>query len=285
MSAIIIPRRHYTQPQGRVALSEQYAGEGVLTAWNAPQGNLIGPHNARPPYEHLKRATPQGVGYVKENNTTKPIFLDGDKIHAGNMASSYLLVFSALCASSSSWRRLWGVDVNGKFRVGYGLSEGFTLQIPMEVWNGGVVVWGGATSQIITGRAVNLVCLWDNQENGGFGRVWQNGVEVPRSHGGAHLGFSRLNHYGYTSSGSGFGFDDGGTPSTPNTLGCMAYISTNKASPEEAQALSANPYQIFRADPVRIYSLPPVLTIPTLSSPGVIDITASSARPRVTLAY
>ena len=49
-----------------------------------------------------------------------------------------------------------------------------------------------------------------------------------------------------------------------------------------AREVSANPWQLFRADPVRIYSLP---TIPTLSNPGVIDITASSARPQVTLTY
>ena len=54
---------------------------------------------------------------------------------------------------------------------------------------------------------------------------------------------------------------------------------------DEIDEIDANPWRIFRADPVRIYSLPPVLTIPTLSAPGVTDITATAARPQVTLTY
>ena len=53
---------------------------------------------------------------------------------------------------------------------------------------------------------------------------------------------------------------------------------------EEVLHLEENIWSVYKADPVRIYSFP-ATGIPTLSLPGVIDITATSARPQVTLTY
>ena len=55
----------------------------------------------------------------------------------------------------------------------------------------------------------------------------------------------------------------------------------------EVFELSRNPWQLFAPAPSRFYLIPtaPALTIPTLSSPGVTDITATAARPQVTLTY
>lgn len=54
----------------------------------------------------------------------------------------------------------------------------------------------------------------------------------------------------------------------------------------EVQALSLNPWQIFKPRRSVIYSFPSGgITIPTLSLPGVQDITATGARPKVTLTF
>ena len=53
-----------------------------------------------------------------------------------------------------------------------------------------------------------------------------------------------------------------------------------------ADELVDNPWQLFRADPVRIYSLPsgPIL-IPTLSGLSTMNITQTGARHSLTLTY
>ena len=51
--------------------------------------------------------------------------------------------------------------------------------------------------------------------------------------------------------------------------------------------VNKNPWILCSPKPSRFYLIPtaPVLTIPTLSAPGVTDITATAARPQVTLTY
>lgn len=54
----------------------------------------------------------------------------------------------------------------------------------------------------------------------------------------------------------------------------------------EVVAISENPYQILRPRRPILYSFPSGgITIPTLSLPGVQDITATGARPKVTLTF
>lgn len=59
---------------------------------------------------------------------------------------------------------------------------------------------------------------------------------------------------------------------------------TRALSDPEIAALSENPWQLFRAPKPIIYSLPSS-TIPTLSSPTVINITTTGATPRVTVTF
>jgi len=51
-----------------------------------------------------------------------------------------------------------------------------------------------------------------------------------------------------------------------------------------ATDLAINPWQLFRAEPVRIYSLP-AATIPTLSAPGITELGSTSVRPQITLTF
>ena len=62
------------------------------------------------------------------------------------------------------------------------------------------------------------------------------------------------------------------------------YMGEIPLSDSAALEFQANFWDLFERDPYRIYSFP-ATGIPTLSAPGVIDITATSARPQVTLTY
>ena len=70
-------------------------------------------------------------------------------------------------------------------------------------------------------------------------------------------------------------------------VGNLFLFFRRELSDQEAVSWIENPWQIFAPAPSRFYLIPtaPALTIPTLSSPGVTDITATAARPQVTLTY
>ena len=81
------------------------------------------------------------------------------------------------------------------------------------------------------------------------------------------------------------------------SVGSLFWISANKGIPlaglfkremcqSEVEFFSRNPFQLLKPRRPILYSFPSGgITIPTLSLPGVQDITATGARPKVTLTF
>jgi len=63
------------------------------------------------------------------------------------------------------------------------------------------------------------------------------------------------------------------------------FIWTRPVPPDERAPLRENPWQLFRADPVRIYSFPSGPIIPALSGLTTTNITQSGARHSLTLTF
>lgn len=105
----------------------------------------------------------------------------------------------------------------------------------------------------------------------------------------------------------GYSYGQIGTPTAPAgdynfEIGCFRYSGgrlffTNHApllfavwdvqrGAAEVKELAINPWQIFKPRSEIIYSFPSGgITIPTLSLPGVQNVTQTSARPKVTLTF
>ena len=83
------------------------------------------------------------------------------------------------------------------------------------------------------------------------------------------------------------GINDFSVLATPSNLMLWTVVGRGYLDAAGVADLYANPWQLLDPAPSRFYLIPtaPVLTIPTLSAPGVTDITATAARPQVTLTY
>jgi hypothetical protein len=82
-------------------------------------------------------------------------------------------------------------------------------------------------------------------------------------------------------------FGSGGDYTAQRFIGSIGLFAVGSAALSAAQSLdlAANPWQLFRADPIRIYSLPPGPIIPTLSGLTTSNITSSGARHSLTLTF
>ncbi|MDX9716275.1 MAG: hypothetical protein RBT67_02775 [Thauera sp.] len=257
MSAIIIPRRHYTQPQGRVRLSPD-AQDKLAFAFEASQGliNLVDGSPLRididsPP---VFDAAPYGVAVGRGASAVKlvaPI-----EVSRSNVSISIL----GRGVGGAGWY-VRAVDVYGGF-YGTGHGTGPTFRPTVKI----------------------------------------AGVETFRGYGsGANDHTLMTNTYDGTTVQEYYQGDQSNLPSTPTVGGdfdkmhsnvelwlhgasaqCgIALVHKYAISREEYRELYINPWQLFRADPIRIYSLPsgPI----TLGTPIISNITASGFRVSVGL--
>lgn len=83
-------------------------------------------------------------------------------------------------------------------------------------------------------------------------------------------------------------FGSGGDFTYQRFIGSIGLFAVGSAALSAAQSLdlAANPWQLFRADPIRIYSLPngPIL-IPSISGLSTTNITQTGARHSLTLTF
>lgn len=249
MAAIIIPRRHYTQPQGRVTINAaNHAGAKALCAmtfqgsvFDAAASRLV-PYAGTPVYG--AGATGYGLlatGGYRLQLPANPVYLQKQTVtyyailqSTGGGNAGY--VFQRSMGSSTPSIGL-GVH-NGSFNGWYLGVNGTTSDISMS---GPVADIGSAATNIPAAMVLTI--------GGGAARLYVNGRFVWSGSYGGDIDYSRadlgLMIFGHRNGISLF-----------KGLLYGAGVIDGVMNADAAEAFSANPWQLFRADPVRIYSLP-----------------------------
>lgn len=274
MSVIIIPRRHYTQPQGRVAVdSANYAGAQALAAYMF-QGDVFDAVSGGP------------QGYVSIGSS--PQYTSG-AIGAGLLANGAyridLLPINPehLQRQAVTWYSVFHNAGSGNAGVVFSRSMGtITSSASIGVHNGSLNGWvrsiNGTTYDLSgspvanIGSAATLVPATLVMTMGsGVARLFVNGVLVDEGAYGGDIDYSRTDR--------GFSFFRSGE-SVSSFRGVLygAGILDGALPYDAAIDLSANPWQLFRADPLRIYSLPSGPISISWSSLTASNITQTGAR-------
>ena len=254
MTAIIIPRRHYTQPQGRVEVAPEWA-DGLIGVFlppaMSPEWQITGTTGALVPRR-------DGIAFDTNGGTTyasKPV--------VAHQNTGFTVLASGAVKNTAS-KDYAGVYNGGTYQ-GLLYSTG-SLKFSYYPRNGLGVVFDAAPL-IASGDEYTLIAGGNGISHAAA--LMQNGALYQLS--GAYSGTSA-----YDRVHSGGRFATGGAVS--NTLSAFW---RKFLVPDAQRELALNPWQLFRADPVRIYSLPsgPI----TLGTPSITNITSSGFRVAVGL--
>lgn len=293
MTAIIIPRRHHTQPQGRVALASEW--QGAETAWlgSNPTLNLGSGPNYVPqsgaavlsPVENgvgMRGTAYEQKGWVNsrtanpatENWAGVTLVLEVFFTNIGGAAPG-LLSFVPVGEFYGGWN-LTAESSGGKrfFFSRFG-NNASGLSLTSSMW--GVEP---AQSEWNVGDRWRLVFAYSPSSASVrlHGRKW-NEPKILNARGSASGGWrnmAALNNIG--------GYERSGFRASTYPITCAA-IFPYALEDAGADALLDNPFQLFRADPIRIYSFPSGPIIPSLSGLTTSNITSSGARHSLTLTY
>ena len=261
MSVIIIPRRHYTQPQGRVTVANGWREKGL-------RGLL----------------------------TSTPFNFADDKFVTGVSIPSIATPF--------------GVALNPQKSAASYVEFPFELSTALSVFclasrDGAVDTSGvGAVAAVASNRTATQPAYWEANLGNGFGAF--SDKEKPRfSNNAEGIGAIYINgavragtnpcdlsmvqgvfysvlfatSVGALSSGSGVtrAFNIAGQFGVSARIPVFAIFDKNLLA-SDAVALHENPWQLFRADPIRIYSLPSGPISISWSSLTASNITQTGAR-------
>ena len=248
MTAIIIPRRHYTQPQGRVGVdAANHAGANALTAmtfqgsvYDAAAGSLV-PYDGQPVYG--AGATGYGLlatGGYRLKLPINPIYLQKQEV-------TYYAVLQSTGGGNNGQvftRHMGSITASVSIGVHRGSSNGWGIAV------------NGTTSDLyayplanIGAAAVSAPATLVLTVGGGVARLYVNGQLAGSGNYGGDIDYSR------TDEGLSI-FSTGTIVSAFRGLLYSAGVIDGVMSPESAEDFSENPWQLFRADPIRIYSLP-----------------------------
>jgi len=275
MAAIILPQRHYRQPQGRVEIASAWA-DGLDVAINPPSGlhNLC--YGATPVTVHgtpALEATGHGVGVGGFSSTSYLSFTDPSK-QVTDGASVFALMQNRSTANQGLWTLTSATETGNQDHLPFS-SKIYTSSLSASRWVNGSNIPGGVNELLkpfsVAARRKSYVSGQGWPEF----RFYLNDTFVAE----------KLTNNLSSALGSTFAIG-------ANLQSALYYIGavsqflffTRELSVDEVRSLHENPWQVFRADPVRIYSLA-AATIPTLSAPGVTDIGSSSVRPQITLTF
>lgn len=257
MTAIIIPRRHYAQPQGRVAIAPEWLHAHVIRTpadgLPCPNADVVGGEK----------------GLVWSLNGVNQ-FVDLGPLPNGQSS----VTIGALITQNNA---------TNSFPLS---SRSLSTTQGIELLSGGGSVFGTASGRV--GTSVNASSAYATPSVGGFSV-------------GAHIHIVRytgyyLHHYanGFLASTSVLA---NGTVTHSQNLYvgrrgstffqgqvALAFAFPDLSSYEIAE-VSANPWQLFRADPIRIYSLPTGPIIPYISSVTMSNISQNSATTNIQLTF
>lgn len=250
MAVIIIPRRHITQPQGRVTVdwSSQLAN-GLAGAWvfNG-DGGLIDCVTGQAAINRgceVGVASPVGCGI-------RPVTA-GIQVPWDMGISTQDLAVTVVEYRTTIPSGYWMIVDNRAAGVGYIYGNNNTIFNP---------------SGVITtpGYSVKTFCKSE---------FWQEGIRTAAAIGTGLVPKKDIRFFGrYTDS-----------DPYSNTVISALIVHRRNVADAEARELYSNPWQLFRADPIRIYSFPSGPIIPTLSGLTTSNITSSGARHSLTLTF
>lgn len=261
MSVIIIPRRHYTQPQGRVELNTSHPlAQGLSALYVLTPGQW-----------GVDLVSQQWRGVVVG---AAPAFAGNKLRTSGNMTNVVRLPHGA----------------GGTFSAPFSVVVGATKISGSVIWsilNDTTSAWSGIHSAATGGMETSSGSTFTGSVSG----VGPLGVFT---HDGAALrGYGASEPVDTT-------VNNAPIPTQEITLGCARRSTSDNAAVAEfelfglypraldeieARELSKNPWQLFRADPIRIYSFPTGPIIPTISGLSTTNITQTGARHSLTLTY
>lgn len=249
MTAIIIPRRHYTQPQGRVEVD-----------WNAPAAQMLrlavvpgiglhdlvgsapvtplkgGPKVMRPAafgmtYENPGSGSNQGLLTVGRYRSDTPVFSAGTDQTLLYIASTYPRTASGygnhvFIPLASTYIDHTGAVLGQSSSADWRYSiDSVNLYQNLSAFRGILASTGPNSRPITSRRYFDAGQTLDGTINTSYGYVGFEGVHV-----GLSVGSAR------------------------NVVGVFGWDRI--VSFEEGDEIIRAPWQLFRADPVRIYSLP-----------------------------
>lgn len=246
MSVIIIPRRHYTQPQGRVQLAPEWVGI-IKRAYVAGQSHDLASdfwYNTDP---HILRPGPVGfeLDFVEQNG----------------VALSSIGGFSTLVGVDKPiFTVCLSIRTDPNIRWAFGDYD--------TAGSADTVSFGGrfssATDALLVARAAGGANLVNTTLTGVANLGINSHVfgHTPGSLGyianGNGVYKSAVSAAGSRGEGTTARFGSGGDYAGQRFIDSIALFAVGSAALPAAQALAlaANPWQLFRADPIRIYSLP-----------------------------
>ena len=267
MAAIILPRRHYTQPQGRVEVAPNWRN-GFIAAFG-PQSHLVTQSSTT-----FLAAGRDGV-MLSASPSSNGAQVANRRIVAGLEYSTSLAILSLPAVENTAHGQAIYCERSNDQQI-YKLTLAPSGdEISYVVRNASNTLHNNVTKVHVPANRRRLFVAAFVTDGGSNRRVFAAGDSATNTNLLA-INFTACNDVRLCG--------DAIDSSSYLRSGLLHVVLFNRAlSDEELRDIDGSPWQLFRAEPVRIYSLPPV--IPTLSSPGVIDITATSARPQVTLTY
>lgn len=278
MTAISIPRRHYTQPQGRLTINAaNHAGAKALAAMTF-QGSVFDAANDKlVPYSGSPVYGAGTAGYGLLATGGYKLELPKNPVYLQKQTVTYYAMLQSTGGGNSGYvfQRWMGSSVPS---IGLGVHNG-----SLNGWYLGV---NGTTSDIdmsnpvadIGRAATNIPAAMVLTVGEGAARLYVNGRFVWAGSYGGDIDYSRTD-MGLMLLGYGLGV------SSFRGLLYSAGVLNGVMDDDAAEDFSANPWQLFRADPIRIYSFPSGPIIPTLSGLTTTNITQSGARHSLTLTF
>ena len=232
MTAIIIPRRHYTQPQGRVEIAPEW------------ENGLIGVF--LPPAMSREWEITGTTGVLVSRRDGIAFDTNGGTTYASKPVIEHQNTGFTMLVSGVTKKNHAGKDYAGFYNSGtyqgllYSTNSRKFSYYPR---NGLRAVFDAAPALDANGRdEYTLIGGGDGISHAGA--LMQNGALYQLS--GAYSGTSA-----YDRVHSGGRFASAGSVSNTLTAFWRKFLV-----PDAQRELALNPWQLFRADPVRIYSLP-----------------------------
>lgn len=274
MTAIIIPRRHITQPQGRVALAPEWVGI-IKRAYVAGQSHDLAYDfwYDTAPYE--LSPTPTGLGLNFADQQGVALTSGGGFSSIVNVAAPIFAV--CLSVHTNPGSRWLFADYNSA-----GQSNEISFGARVDATGALLRVRNASGSNLVETTFTNVVKPGMNSYV--FGHT-PNSLGYIANGGGVYK--SAVSAAGSRGPGVSARFGSGGDFTGQRFIGSIGLFAVGSVDLPVAQALdlAANPWQLFRADPIRIYSFPSGPIIPSLSALTTSNITSSGARHSLTLTY
>ena len=265
MTAIIIPRKHLSQPQGRVELAPEWAGI-IKRAYVAGQSHDPASDFLydTAPYELSPNPTGLGLNFANQQ---------GVALTSGSGFSSIVNVDAPVFVMCLSDRT--NPDSRWPF-ADYspgGSADSVSFGARFENTGALLRVRNAAGSNLVETTFTNVIKPGVNSHV--FGHT-PNSLGYIANGDGVYK--SAVSAAGSRGLGTSARFGSGGDYTANRFIGSIGLFAVGSSSLSAAQALdlAANPWQLFRADPVRIYSLPTGAI--SINSILASNITSSGAR-------